>query len=186
MSAVNTKIAQALFPLLAATLLAAGCKDSTGPTTGTAGSDIPASPAPATDSAAVSASTALPTASPGVAAHVTADPQAIPSGYRACRVHTFTAHGSRTYTGMVYARLPYSVLVYYVLVKNYNILAWSGTVSIDRYSRDTWLLPYGSRWMSSPAIFLGPGQRRWQYTITVSPNSDASVLGLTVYAPRCS
>jgi hypothetical protein len=66
MSAVNSKILQALFPLLTVALLATACSDSTGPSTGTEGSDVGSPSAPLPGSSAQTPS-ALP-AGPQLAA----------------------------------------------------------------------------------------------------------------------
>lgn len=109
-----------------------------------------------------------------------------PSTLTRCNVHIFTNPGTVTFHGWVYARTAYSVLQYWVRVKNVNILGWLGNVSPNGANHMMYLTPFGSHWAPSPAIFLAPRQRAYYYSVTVSPNSDASALAVEVYAPRCS
>jgi subtilisin family serine protease len=82
MSAVNSKLAQALFPLLTAALLATACSDdSTAPSTGEDGSQGPTSPVLAEASGAVPADSALRQASAGAAAVAQGKGKVVPGQY---------------------------------------------------------------------------------------------------------
>jgi len=164
-----------------AALLGTACSDSTAPSNTASGSHdgTPEAQVPgATASSAETSDSAAPTVSQLVVS--------APTGKTRCQVFSFTSSGSRTYYGKVYASTAGSVLQYYVKVTNYNILGWSGTVFLDGFATPLFLLPYQSKWVGGPAIFLSRYQRAWQYKLGVSPNSDASVIGLQVYAPKCS
>jgi aqualysin 1 len=82
MSAVNSKISQALFPLLTAALLATACSDdSTAPSTGGDATQSPTGPALAEASGAVPADSALPQAGAAAAAVAQGRGEVVPDQY---------------------------------------------------------------------------------------------------------
>jgi hypothetical protein len=106
--------------------------------------------------------------------------------FKLCRTIMFTAHASRTYTGTIYSRLPNSVMQYWVRTKNVNVLGWLGSVTVGGHYDRFLMPPFGSRWTYSQALFpANVHTRAYRYSITVSPDSDASALGLELWAPSC-
>lgn len=106
--------------------------------------------------------------------------------FHRCGTALFTGSGSQTYRGYVYGS-PGSVMQYWVRAKNVNVLGWLGSVSAGQHSTNIGLWPYRSAWVYSPAIFpANRYQRRFSYSVGISPTSDASAIALELWAPLCS